>query len=270
MKIQVLLSTMNQKSVSLYKKNNIQTDAIIINQTNLNSYENCIDFEKKIEMFSFAEKGIGKSRNSALLRSDADICILADDDMIFEDNYEKEVFNAFKKNPQADIIIFNVVTEDENGKISYKVNKNQRINNYNYLKYGAANIAFRRKKIVENHIFFSLLFGGGATYGSGEDTLFLTHCLRAGLKIYTCEIVTAKIFYRPSTWFYGYDAKFFYDKGALFTAIGNKTSYIKIIYFIIRHRKKFNGWKWSKLFYEMYRGSKGYKNSLSYEDYHSF
>ena len=39
MNIEVLISTMNEKSIDCYKRFNLKTDALIINQTDHNAYE---------------------------------------------------------------------------------------------------------------------------------------------------------------------------------------------------------------------------------------
>ena len=49
----------------------------------LNSMEN-----KTIKIYSFDERGVGLSRNSALMRADADIIVFADSDVIYNDDYE--------------------------------------------------------------------------------------------------------------------------------------------------------------------------------------
>src|SRR5699024_7943537 len=160
--------------------------------------------------------GVGLSRNNALMRATADICLMADDDMIYKDNYTDIVINAFKENPKADIIMFNVPIHKENGDTIVKVKKNERVRFYNSLRYGTVNIAFKKDSIIKKDVFFSLLFGGGARYGSGEDSLFIINSLKKGLKIYSCTEVIAEINDNGSTWFEGYNKKYFFDRGALF------------------------------------------------------
>lgn len=236
MKIEVLLSTMNQTSLDVAKSLNIQTDAIIVNQTKEVNYQ-CENINNnKIQMFSFNESGVGLSRNSALMRSDADICLMADDDMKYVEGYENMVKKAFEENPDADILLFDVQIEDSKGNLKTKINKKKRIKYHNYMKFGTVNIAFRRKAIVKNNIYFSLLFGGGAKYGSGEDTLFLTECLKKNLCVYSIPVIIAEIKYRPSSWFTGYNEKYFKDKGALFYSISPTLCYLIALQFILRRK----------------------------------
>lgn len=260
MNVEVLVSTMNQKDISIYDKMKIKSDAIIVNQCDENSYIEEIRNNKKIKMYSFAERGVGKSRNTALMRATGDICMMADDDMVYVDEYEDIVINAFKNNPRADMIVFNVRIHDRKG-VRERVKKNHRVRLYNCLKYGTVTFAFRRKRIYRTNIFFSLLFGGGAKYGAGEDSLFIWDCIRNGLKVYANENVIADVYNCGSTWFTGYNKKFFMDKGALFAALSKKFSSFLILQFAIRKRKMFiDEISFRDAIKFMFMGAREYKN----------
>lgn len=87
MTLQVLLSTMNQKNFNLVKKMNIQTNTIIINQCDKNSKDKIIYKGNEINMLSYEERGLSVSRNKALKYAQSDICLIADDGLIYVDNY---------------------------------------------------------------------------------------------------------------------------------------------------------------------------------------
>ncbi|UTT43518.1 glycosyltransferase family A protein [Exiguobacterium aurantiacum] len=227
---------MEKEDLDFFHEFNLETDAVIVNQSHFTGYEQKIVEDSCIEMYSYVEKGVGRSRNSALLRSNADICLMADDDMRYVSGYKQIILKAFENNPNADVILFNVAVEDRFGNVKLPIKSNGRVHFYNSLRYGTVNIAFKRDKIVQKQIFFSLLFGGGAKYGSGEDTLFLTECLKKGIKIYAHSEIIADIKYRHSSWFEGYTEKYFVDKGALFAAISPKMSYLIAAQFLFRKK----------------------------------
>lgn len=221
---QLLVSTMNQNDFSLIKKMKVSSDAIIINQCDCIDKETIDYCENKIQFYSFDERGVGLSRNSAMMRATADIIEFADDDMIFTDSYREVVLREFEAHPEADAILFSLESLNPERPL-LKIHKFARVKRREALKYGCARLAIRREKVLYNNIAFSLLFGGGAKYGSGEDTLFLQDCLRAGLRIYKSPIKVADITQEDSTWFHGYTEKYFTDKGALFAAAMPKMCY---------------------------------------------
>ncbi|ANX00209.1 hypothetical protein CSTERLE_00680 [Thermoclostridium stercorarium subsp. leptospartum DSM 9219] len=243
MSVQVLIATMNQTDHSLLKKMNIQSDAIVSNQCDFNKIEEFTYNGYNIKFISFAEKGVGLNRNNALMRADADYCLFADDDLVYVDGYPQIVENEFKKHPNADVLIFNLI-EQERKKST--ISKEFKVNWFNFMRFGTSRIAIRTKSIHFNGIFFNLYFGGGAKYSFGEDTLFLASCLKKKLKIIAVPVYIARLTNeRPSTWFRGYTDQYFYDKGVLFYQISKRYCKFLCLQDVIRHRKLYsNGGMW--------------------------
>lgn len=260
MNIEVLVSTMNQVDTDLINKMNLQTDSIIINQTDNVNFNEAKKNDKTIRVFSFNERGVGLSRNSALMRSEADICILADDDMVFCDGYEEAVKKAFSDNPNADLIIFNILEE---AKTHFRQNtKITKVNILNYMNYGAARIVFRRKAVTYNGITFNLNFGGGTKHYAGEDTLFIRDCLKKGLTVIAVPVAIATLKNeRESTWFKGYDEKYFFDKGVLLKLAHPVLATPFALYLALRHRNfQGNNLNITDSFKEILKGIKFIKN----------
>lgn len=237
MSVQVLVATMDQYDHSLVKKMNIQTSAIISNQCERNEIEEFNYKGNEIKFLSFKERGVGLNRNNALMRSDADICIVADDDIVFVDNYFEIINKYFNENPSADVIIFNLIEKPEK---RYVIRKEFKVGFHNFMKFGATRIAFRRKSVTKSGITFNLHFGGGAEFSAGEDTLFLHECLKKNLNILAIpEFISKLTDTRDSSWFEGYTDKYFIDRGALFACISKRWAWLLCLQFAIRHRKKF-------------------------------
>ncbi len=256
MNIEVLVSTMHQKNTDLINKMNLKTDAIIINQTDNSDFKELSINNDKVRIFSFNERGVGLSRNSALMRSDADICVLADDDMVFCDDYEETVKTAFKDNPQADLIIFNLI-EDEKS-LNRQNTTITKINILNYMNYGAARIAFKRKAVSYNGITFNLNFGGGTPHQCGEDTLFIRDCLKKGLNIIAVPQAIAELKdERDSTWFKGYNKKYFFDKGVVLSLAHPILANLFSFYLVLRHDEYTeNGMSKKEVYKEICKGIK--------------
>ena len=87
MKLETLVSAVREDVAALAEKMNLQSDAVIINQCDENTY---LEYEyggNTIRGYSFAEKGVGLSRNNALLRAKADIVLFSDEDIVYHDGY---------------------------------------------------------------------------------------------------------------------------------------------------------------------------------------
>lgn len=235
MDLQVLIAAMHQEDFSLLEKMNIQSDAIIGNQCDSYGYAE-VDYKgHQAKMISCQERGVGLNRNTILMRSNTEISVLADDDMRYVDGYAKIITKQFKKLADADVLIFHVKNPDSSRAI---IKKLHRVRWFNYMRYGAAQISVRTSSILRNGIFFSTCFGGGTKYSSGEDTLFLSNCLKKGLKIYAVPIEIAVLSKdRESTWFKGYHKKYFFDKGVLYCTISKKLVYFLCFQDALRHRK---------------------------------
>lgn len=237
MTLQVLVATMNQTDHSLLEKMNIQSDAIIGNQCDRNEIEEFDYNGHTIKYLSFNERGVGLNRNNTIMRSTADISVIGDDDLVYVDNYSEIIIEQFKENPKADVIIFNLKEEKPT---RYIIKEKHRIKYKNYMKYGAVRIAVKMKSITKNGIFFNLHFGGGTEHSAGEDTLFLTECLRKKLNIIAIPIDIAYLREeRESTWFKGYTDKFFKDKGVLFYHISQRWAKLLCFQFAIRRKNMF-------------------------------
>ena len=251
MAVQVLAVTTNRTEYDLHEKMNIQTDAIIGNQCGKDTVEALEYNGRRILYLSSATRGVGINRNQILMRANAEFCVFADDDMTFLDGYEKTVRDWFSRLPDADIIVFNL----EGGKKERKKTKSiQKVNRFNYGKYGAARLAFRTEAVRFSGVMFHTMFGGGCSFSCGEDTLFINDCLKKGLKIVAVPDAIASIVDGNSTWFCGYTEKFFYDKGVLYALLNRKTAYLMAIYHCAKHRKRYHEFGLKKAVMQMFAG----------------
>lgn len=242
MKIQVLVAAMNQNDHSLIRKMNIRTDAIVGNQCNFNSVEKFNVGDQQIQYLNFVERGVGLNRNNALMRADADVCLFADDDMVYEDNYVEIIENAFRDNPHADIIVFNLKEKIVTRKLIMKKSK---VGYLNYLRYGTARIAVRLLSVKKHGIYFNQCFGGGTEHCHGEDNLFLNTCLKNKLKIVAVpEYIATLTEERVSSWNNGYNEKYIRDQGALFRTLSRRWWRLLCLQDTLRRHKSYHMGFW--------------------------
>ena len=265
-KVQVCVAAMKQKDLSLAEKMNIQSDLIIANQTDSFGYISESVDGNTYSLVSTTTRGVGKNRNIGLQYMSDEIIILADDDIIYKNGYTQMVSNAFDELPKADVIIFRMQYV-KNGSV-YEINthKTQRVHMYNGLSFGTYQIAMKKDSILRANIHFTELFGGGCIYSSGEDSLFLIDCFRSGLKIYTHSGLLGDNIRDSSTWFNGFNDKFFYDRGAFIACAFPHSKRMISLYYLLayRHVKELSN---AKKLCLMKAGCKGYRTLQSYDDW---
>ncbi len=119
-RFEILCVTMNQADFSKIQEMNIHSDVVFANQADRTSYEE-LPFEgHTAKMITTATKGVGKNRNIGLLYASADICLFADDDVVYHDDAEQRILAEFDAHPDADVMIFHLDTDSkERTQISY-------------------------------------------------------------------------------------------------------------------------------------------------------
>ena len=89
--------------------------------------------------------------------------------------------------------------------------------------------------------------------------MFIVDIFKNKLRVYSCPIYLGTAYNKKSTWFKGYNEKFFFNKGALFTAVNKKIRVILLLQYLIRHKKEvLNNISFFKAFKLMLKGSKDY------------
>lgn len=239
MNLCVLLSCMHQSDVSIVEKSNIQTDVIVVNQCNHEQIETFSFLNKKgkicqVKFINTTERGLSKSRNMAIRNCDADICVLADDDEYFTDDYEEKVISAYQAHPEVGVIAFSLIRNDIiGGKLYPTVEKE--LGFKQIFSTSSLQLAFKKS----NNVFFDEKMGSGTGNGGGEENKFLFDIRRKGIKMWYFPSVIATINPGESKWFNGYNEHFFRNHGwASRRILGGTYSLIYCIYYIFRMRNK--------------------------------
>lgn len=263
-KIEVLCVTMHQKDLSKYKEMNIQTDAVFANQDDRHEYvEEKID-NNSVKMITTPYRGVGKNRNTALLHSSADILMFSDDDVVYLDGYAAGVVKAFERLPEADMIIFNCFKHSNNSRPAIK--KVSKVRLWNFMRYGTVRFVIKKEAVLKYNLNFSQLFGGGARYCSGEDNLFLREALRKNMKVYSYPFTILSIKPGSSTWFEGYDKKYFFDNGAWLQAAFPVLKHLLVWYFVFKFTKRTDLSRIEILTLQ-YAGMKAFRKGLNYDEW---
>ena len=260
-RLQVLVATMNRFDDSLAEKMNICCNVVIANQSNRDEVTRRMTRFGAVTMITTPTKGVGLNRNIALLASDCDILLFADDDVVYNDDMPVEILRAFEDNPKADVIVFGMNFVRDGEIFEIRQHKKKRLRVWNALRYGTCTLAVRRNSIIKHNITFNQNFGGGCTFSAGEDSLFIKSCFDNGLKVYSNSYVLGSCCKDSSTWFIGYNEKYFYDKGVLVRYLFPRFAYLFAMYFAVNFKRKteIGVFRRIKLVYSGVRGGKTLK-----------
>lgn len=239
MQLTLLISALKSNPTELISHMKVASNAVLVNQCDR-------DFEEikeypfgKVIICETVERGVGLSRNRCIEKSFGDIVLFADDDIVYKDGYETLVTKEFESHPEADMIMFNVDVCDE--RRTYINDSYKKLSGFGIGRYPAYSIAVRRNILTDKQLRFSELFGGGAKYSNGEDSLFLRDAYKKGVKMYASPVNIAEEEVRTSTWFEGYTEKFFFDRGVLFAFLYGRTAWLWRIRFILTKKEMFKG-----------------------------
>ena len=255
-KVEVLCATMHQKDFSKIADMNIQSDVVFANQADDFRYDEVSFGKNCARMITTNTRGVGINRNIALMYARGEYLLFSDDDLKYVEKYTQIIEEAFLQIPDADCIIFNIETVGSDRK-RRKNEKIKRVRWYNALNYGAVRIAVKQLSVRRDNIMFNRNYGGGTPFSCGEDTLYIVDMLKNKFKIYTYSKTIATVDQNQSTWFKGYNEKYFYDKGVLYASISRFWASALCLQNLMRHPDyKKNGLTFLAAYQWMIRGVK--------------
>ncbi len=111
--LQVLVATQNLKRdkqvEELLQNMNMKSNYLLVNQSTESQIDHPFVITKN-------EKGLSKSRNLAIQHSNAEILLLADDDLVYQSDYVETIVKYHNKYKEADILCFYVESKNKNRK----------------------------------------------------------------------------------------------------------------------------------------------------------
>jgi glycosyltransferase involved in cell wall biosynthesis len=236
--VEVLAAVMHQHDFSLVEKMNLHCGAVIANQCDEAKIETGDYPFGQVLMVSTPSRGLALNRNISLLFSSGDILLFADEDVVYNDDAVQNIRSAYREHPDADAVFFGMELTKNGTVLKTMGGVRGRCHVWNSLHLGAVVLSVKREAVLKHGLCFPQLFGAGSLYGSGEDSSFILQCFRSGMKVYGSDYILGRSSKDSSSWFRGYDQKYFYDKGAWIRASFPYFRGIIMLIFAFRHRKK--------------------------------
>lgn len=228
--IQSLVTTMFQTDDSKYEEMNLQTDSIIANQCDCNGYSKSEKDGKVIEVVSTTTRGVSRNRNIALAHSTADIVVFLDDDMVLFDGYADIIIKEFEANSQAEAIKFYCSSSNPDRPLAYKQPEIfHRASKRELMAGGVIGVAIKKSCLDRIHLMFYNDMGPGNEIFCGEDSVFLSELINRKTKFYLSPKQIGIVKQEDSSWFRGYDAKYYISAGYVYKCIYKNLSFLAIV-----------------------------------------
>ena len=219
---------------------------LIVNQTT----QDCILESQwpNIRVINSFSLGSPLSRNTAIYHATGDICLMADDDIVYETNFENTILEAYDRHTEADFISFEAVNELFQKQANYpKEGWHSKASLRSIFTWV---ITFKRTSFREKNIFFNHYFGVGSEFKGLTEIMFLRAAYEAQLRMYHINTTMVMHPEESSGRRMGSDQAF-YARAAGAQRFYGDLSYIwllKYILFALRHQhiskddimKKFN------------------------------
>jgi glycosyltransferase involved in cell wall biosynthesis len=269
MRLEILMSVMDQADFSIAHKTKVKSDLLIINQCDVDRYDEVEVNGHTWRMISTTERGLSKSRNMALDNARGDVCLFCDDDEELADGYEDTILNAYGELPSASAIVFNVKRINyAMKKTYYRIEASRRAPAYR--SYSSPMLTFLLSRVNKNKIRMNEKFGSGTPWGGGEENLFQDDMKHCGMKIYEHPAEIATIDYGGgSAWFHGYTEKYFYNLGAFLKYKYRANLFmreLRCLYTCYKLRRERGLSPFAKLRW-MHKGMKVIKRDITYDAY---
>lgn len=205
-------------------------------------------------------RGLSKSRNIAINECSADILLISDDDVRHFDEVEAIILSEFARTG-ADILTFQITTPEGHPFKTYNPSAFTH-SARSVMRVNSIEIAVRVKSVKDKGLKFDEEFGLGARYPTGEEIIFLSDALKAGLNV---RYVPVPIVVHPVESSGG--SLFKNDpligaKGAMFCRIFGFGGYFACTAFAVKHHKK-SGYGFLGFMSRILKGAYEYRNGCS-------
>mgnify|MGYP000023111659 CR=1 FL=1 len=144
-----------------------------------------------IRVINSYEKGLSISRNLLIENALGEICLIADDDVIYKKELKENILKAYSKFKNADAISF--ALEDIDGNPFYNYPERSIQHTLRSIKgISSVSISFKLNSIKKSQVKFNTLFGLGSYFPVGEEFIFIKDVLNKGLNVYFKNITILK------------------------------------------------------------------------------
>ncbi|WP_163409656.1 glycosyltransferase family 2 protein [Flavobacterium ajazii] len=196
--LEIIVSTMNRNSldflIPVFTFAHFSNFSIlIINQTQENRI--LVSDYPSVRVINSFEKGLSKSRNLGIKNARGKVVLIADDDVVFLENFQENIIKAHNLNENATAICFQTITKG--GCLYSNYPKYQKeLNNTKIRKVLSIELSCKVEDLKKRECFFNEFFGLGSKFKDSETFFFLKNIRHKRLRVifYPLSIVIHEAF----------------------------------------------------------------------------
>lgn len=189
-------------------------------------------------------QGLTKSRNHAIRLATGDICVIADDDVRYNNAYFDLILQIYSTK-EIDVACFKIKTLNSQPEYKQYPANEVLLTNITQFSPSSIEITFKREAIINSNIQFDERFGLGTWLNGGGENLFILDAINKGLRVkFFPFYIVEHPFESTIKLFSKYDQRRVRITGALDARINGYLSIFKTLcatikYFpdLIRHKK---------------------------------
>ncbi|GGG06181.1 hypothetical protein GCM10011344_03310 [Dokdonia pacifica] len=236
---EILISTMFRSDLSFLEAMFPDGDyskypILIINQTD--AERQLHSSHTHIRVINTEERGLPQSRNMAIKNAIGEICLVADDDVLYVPHLKEIILDGYVTYPDAAVVTFQLQKSD--GTLFRKYPDVTHHTNASYKTVNGVVISFKKDILLENEVLYNPHFGLGATFSGANEYVFMRNVMKAKLPAYFIPTPILKHPDISSGQDLGSD-RLLYLRGALAYKCYGIWGYlwvIKYVFFLVRHQ----------------------------------
>ncbi len=175
--LEIVLATMNRNSldflIPMFPFSDFSNFSIlIVNQTQENNL--LISEFPSVRVINSFEKGLSKSRNSGLKNAQGKVLLIADDDVVFKNDFDSIIIDTYNKFPSATSICFYAEKPDGTLFKSSLSKTKEKISQLELFNILSIEMTFNSEMLAKLGLQFDENFGLGSRFKMGEEAIFLS------------------------------------------------------------------------------------------------
>lgn len=186
-------------------------------------------------------RGAARSRNAAIAAAQTPLLLFADDDQGFEPAGWAALRELFAARPQLDFLCARLRTPEGAWRKPYGPERIRPAARLNCLKLGTPELALRLAPVRAAGVLFDPRFGAGSACPAGDEFVFASDCLTAGLQ--GCHVPVSLGCHPAESSGMALDRAALAVRVALFARVFGLWAPLLRLIFALRHRRRIGAWR---------------------------